>query len=329
MRQAITLARRGFPAPNPRVGCVLARDGVVLAKGYHAAAGTAHAEVAAISNARSKGIDLRGATAYVTLEPCHHYGRTGPCSHALVAAGIARVVYAVPDPNPKAAGGADYLRSEGVVVECGLEADAAEEVNRYFLQSQRLGRTYVVLKVAVSMDGRIALPSGESQWITGSGARRAGHRLRAECGAVLVGRGTVQADNPHLTARIPGVKNPPTRIVLDPRSVLDPGQYRVFDDAAPTWHVTGPIDLSSLLAEAFGRGHSAVLVEGGAETIRHLLCAGLVDEIELFLAPKLFGSGPAWVGDLGIVQLSDAQTWTMKTVQKIGEDLRINFRAFR
>ncbi|MDX2064550.1 MAG: bifunctional diaminohydroxyphosphoribosylaminopyrimidine deaminase/5-amino-6-(5-phosphoribosylamino)uracil reductase RibD [Fimbriimonadaceae bacterium] len=329
MRRAVTLAKRGFPAPNPRVGCVLARDGVILAGGFHAAAGTAHAEVAALSALAASGGNPRGATAYVTLEPCHHQGRTGPCSHALVAAGIARVVYAVPDPNPRAAGGTAFLREHGVTVETGVEAAAAEEVNRYFLGAQQLGRTYVVVKAAISMDGRIALPSGESKWITGPRARREGHRLRAECGAVLVGRGTVAADDPHLTARIPGVQNPPTRIVLDPRDTLDRTRYRVFDDAAPTWHVTGEIDLAEFLRQSLVAGITAVLVEGGAETIRRLIRAELVDEIELFLAPKILGAGPAWVGDLGIEQLVNSPTWTIQRTVRVAEDLRINFRPLR
>lgn len=334
MARAILLSRRGFPAPNPHVGCVIVRDGEIVGEGWHRFAGGPHAEAEALAAA---GERARGATAYVTLEPCNHHGRTPPCSQALIRAGVARVVVACRDPNPVASGGLEALRSAGVTVETGLMADEATEANWRFLTAMRLGRPVVVAKAAMSADGRIALPSGESRWITGPAARRAGHRLRAEMGSVLVGRVTAERDDPLLTARIPGVRNQPLRIVLDPAGRL-PSGLGVFDGSAPTLRVTdgpvagslavgrdprGGLNLRALMAELFRRGVTGVLVEGGGRTIASFLRAGLVDRLELFVAPALLLDGlPAVLGEApGSLESAPRGRWV--SVRRAGPDLRL------
>ena len=331
MGLALRLARRGYPAPNPRVGCVIVRDGDVIGEGWHEAAAQPHAEAMALANC-----DARGATAYVTLEPCNHHGRTPPCSEALIAAGVARVVVAVPDPNPQAQGGADRLRVAGIPIEIGVRKDEAERQNERFLTAMRLRRPYVTVKAAISLDGRIALPSGDSKWITGPAARREGHRLRAEMGAVLVGPGTVNKDRPHLTARIPGVVNPPVRVVLDPRRELLPDQP-VFDDAAPTWHITpdelplddGRFDVGSLLEQLFERGLTGLLVEGGAGIIGSFLKADAVDAIELFMAPKILGEGKPWIETPLLGGLDGPELWTLRSSRRRGVDVQLSYRRQR
>ncbi len=320
MKRAIVLSRRGYPAPNPHVGCVLVRAGEVVGEGFHAYAGGPHAEAAALAQA---GEHARGATAYVTLEPCAHFGRTPPCSRALLAAGVERVVVACPDPNPEAAGGAREIAEAGVKVEVGLLEREAAQANRQFLFAFAAGRPFVVAKAACSLDGRIALPTGESKWITSPGARLQGRKLRAECGAVLVGRRTVELDDPLLTARMRGALNQPVRVVLDPHARLK-GSERVFGPEARTIRVTGAIDLPSLLRTLFAEGIRGLLVEGGAATIGGFLAAGLVDRLELFLAPKLLGAGPAWCSDLGVGSLADALSWNIVSTRRVGPDIWIS-----
>ncbi|RYG49549.1 bifunctional diaminohydroxyphosphoribosylaminopyrimidine deaminase/5-amino-6-(5-phosphoribosylamino)uracil reductase RibD [bacterium] len=320
MAEAIAISRNGFPAPNPHVGCVLVREGKVVGRGWCDFAGAPHAEAMALAEA---GFRARGSTAYVTLEPCNHYGRTPPCSLALLAAGVARVVVACPDTNPKASGGAERLRSAGIPTEIGLLAEEAAAENRAFLFAMANGRPLVVAKAGASLDGRIALPSGESQWITSPASREAGHRLRADLGAVLVGRRTVQLDDPQLTARIPGVVNQPLRIVLDPLNRLT-GRERVFDDSAPSRHVTGVIDLEELLASLFAEGQIGVLVEGGARTIASFFEDRLVDRVELFLGAKVLGSGPSWLEGLKLQKLSAAPALRIDGLSRSGDDVRIS-----
>jgi diaminohydroxyphosphoribosylaminopyrimidine deaminase/5-amino-6-(5-phosphoribosylamino)uracil reductase len=325
MQRAIAISKRGLPAPNPHVGCVIVRDGVVLGEGFHDLAGGPHAEVAAIRNAK---VDLNGATAYVTLEPCNHTGRTGPCTQALLAAGVARVAVAVADPNPRAAGGAETLRESGVEVVVGLLAEEAAAANEQFLFAHRHRRSMITAKAAISLDGRIALPNGQSQWITGEAARRDGHRLRAECGAVLVGRGTVLADDPRLTVRLNRRVNQPVRIVLDPSHKLT-GTEQVFNGEAETIHVTGEIDLPKLATTWFQRGLTGVLVEGGATTVRHFLAEDLVDRLVLYMAPKILGSGKGWVEDLIRTDLGETTGWRFEGMKRLGEDLRLRYRRER
>lgn len=333
MRRAVRLSRRGFPAPNPHVGCVIVRDGLVVGEGYHRYAGGDHAEIVALKQA---GDSARGATAFVTLEPCNHHGRTPPCVEALIAAEVARVVIACQDPNPRACGGLRRLSEAGVAVESALLEDEARAANVRFLRAMELGRPYVVVKAAISLDGRIALPNGDSKWITGPAARRAGHRLRAEMGAVLVGRRTVELDDPLLTARIKGVVNQPVAIVLDPQGRISP-DAKLLRNKPQTLRVTGPeaagslqiplvdgrFDLPELLRELWLRGHTGLLVEGGSHTVSTFFEAGLVDRLELFIAPVLLGSGPAWIEGLQIASVADSLKLDFMTATHMGVDLRI------
>ncbi len=333
MRRAIALSKRGYPAPNPHVGCVLVRDGEIVGEGYHLKAGEAHAEVNAI---KAAGANAKGATAYVTLEPCNHHGRTGPCSQALIDAGVVRVVYAVSDPNPKAAGGASVLAEAGVPVSCGLLAEEAEAANGVFLTAERRKSPYVCLKAAMGLDGRIALPSGESKWITGAKARLAAHHLRTELGAVLVGPGTVLADDPTLTARFRGAPMV-TRIVLDPRGELS-RSAKVFDGQTKTIHVVAPgasgygevlkqplhegrFEPAALLSAIFERGIRGIMVEGGARTLGSFL--PFADRLELFVGGLVLGQGPAWVEGLTLGNLAAAPRFSICSVRPCGEDVRI------
>ncbi|MBX3117799.1 MAG: bifunctional diaminohydroxyphosphoribosylaminopyrimidine deaminase/5-amino-6-(5-phosphoribosylamino)uracil reductase RibD [Fimbriimonadaceae bacterium] len=339
MARAVELSRRGFPAPNPHVGCVIVRQGECVGEGWHDFAGGPHAEAVALQQAGGRA---HGAEAYVTLEPCNHVGRTGPCSEALISAGVKRVSFACPDPNPKAQGGSARLREAGIETSVGLLQMEAAEANRVWLTAMRLQRPYVCLKAAMTLDGRIALPSGESQWITSEESRAAAHRLRAEMGAVLVGSGTVLADNPKLTARIEGVVNQPARIVLDPERALN-GTESVFSaaDAKVCWvvagepanerqigfeAVSGQFDLTKVLRHLWGLGVTSILVEGGAKTIASFVQAKLFDEIALFIAPKVFGSGPAWIEGSITKQLADVPNLKIESIERIGPDLFL--RAF-
>ncbi len=323
MRRAIQLSKRGFPAPNPHVGCVIVRSGEIVGQGYHDRAGAPHAEAMALLEA---GEAAEGATAYVTLEPCNHFGRTPPCSQALIRAGVQRVVVATRDMNPRAVGGVEALRAAGIQVDLGLLTESAAAANRIFTGAISLERPYVIAKAAISLDGRIALPSGESKWITGPKARAEGHRLRAECGAVLVGRKTIEADDPRLTSRVAGVVNQPLRIVLDPENRLK-GHYQVFSSEAETWHITGKIDLESLLNRMQSAGQIGLLVEGGAITIGAFMARDLVDEIRLFVAPKALGSGPNWVSGLNVDHLSDVTAFRFEKPRLVGPDTELS--AFR
>lgn len=317
MRRAIELSRGGYPAPNPHVGCVIAVAGTIVGEGFHDHAGGPHAEVVALRDARNRA---RGADAFVTLEPCAHHGRTPPCADALIQAGVARVFIACADPNPKATGGAERLRAAGIEVVEGLLADEAAEANRVFLSAMNRQRPYVIAKAATTLDGYIARPDGTSKWITNEASREAGHALRAEMGAVLVGSGTVLADEPQLTARLPGVVNQPARFVLDGTAKLG-DEHQIFADAngfrivagAPASErdiaiplaSSGQFDLDALLAEMFRRGHIGLLVEGGATTVRSFLVADLVDELHLFIAPKLFLDGIRWTGEGPLTEIND------------------------
>ena len=337
MRRAVELAVRGESTarPNPVVGCVvLDRHGNLAGEGWHERAGGPHAEVAAL---REAGELARGGTAVVTLEPCAHIGRTGPCTQALIEAGVSRVVYAIADPNPAAAGGAAVLRAAGVDVESGPEAHAAERVNERWLTVVRLGRPHVTWKYAATLDGRVAAADGSSRWITGPEARADVHRLRALADAVLVGVGTVLADDPHLTVRTPDgapAGPQPLRVVADSEG-RTPADARVRDDAAPTWVATagevgrgldGRLDLGALLKELLARGCQDVLVEGGPTLAAGLLRAGLVDRVVGYLAPALLGAGPAALADLGVATIGDALRLEPDDVRAVGPDVRVSAR---
>lgn len=322
MHDALILARLG-PAvdPNPRVGAlVLDADGAVVGRGYHRGAGFPHAEVVALAEA---GSAARGGTAVVTLEPCDHTGRTGPCSTALVAAGIARVVYAQEDPNPQAAGGASTLRTAGVDVRCGLLAEEAAALNRAWSFAVVHGRPRVVWKFAATLDGRSAASDGSSQWITGAEARADVHRLRSEAGAIIAGTGTVLADDARLTVRHPDgalSTRQPLRVVMGRR--LIPSTARVFDGAAETW-LARTRDPTEVLTGLHARGVRQVWVEGGPTVAAAFLTAGLVDEVVAYLAPTLLGAGRPAVADLGIATLGQALQLRLDEVTTIGGDLRV------
>jgi diaminohydroxyphosphoribosylaminopyrimidine deaminase/5-amino-6-(5-phosphoribosylamino)uracil reductase len=306
MSRALELAATpGVPlGPNPRVGCVLLTpDGRTIAEGYHRGAGSPHAEVDALARA---GDAARGATAVVTLEPCNHTGRTGPCSEALVAAGVRRVVFAQGDPNPVARGGAGRLRAAGVEVLEGLGRAEARALNRVWTFAVEHGRPFVTWKFATTLDGRSAAADGTSRWVSGLASRRDTHRLRALCDAMLVGSATVAVDDPRLTVRDDAdrdLPDQPLRVVMGERD-LDPAR-RVFDDAAETLQLRTR-DPHQALAELFARDRQHVFLEGGPTLAAAFLDAGLVDEVVAYVAPLLLGAGASAVGDLGITTMSQA-----------------------
>ncbi|MGY1830413.1 bifunctional diaminohydroxyphosphoribosylaminopyrimidine deaminase/5-amino-6-(5-phosphoribosylamino)uracil reductase RibD [Geodermatophilus sp. SYSU D01180] len=319
----------GTTSPNPPVGAVvLDAGGAVVGEGATSPPGGPHAEVHAL---RRAGEHARGGTAVVTLEPCAHTGRTGPCADALLAAGIARVVVAVPEPTGLAGGGAERLRAAGVDVEVGVEQQAAEEgALAAWLTGARAGRPHVVWKVGTTLDGRVAAADGTSRWITGETARAAVHALRARCDAVLVGSGTVLTDDPQLTVRDADGRDAarqPLRVVAD-RGHRVPPTARVLDDAAPT-HLTRVGDPAAILADLFDRDVRRVLLEGGPTLAAAFLRAGLVDEAVVHLAPKLLGAGPSLVGDLGISTIGAALSLEVRDVTLLGGDVQIRLRPTR
>lgn len=322
MARALELAAHGPEAdPNPCVGCVLVgADGQLLGEGWHRGAGTPHAEANALAAAGGRA---PGSTAYVTLEPCHHTGRTGPCSRALAEAGVTRVVYAVPDPSAPAAGGAAWLAEQGVATEAGLLETEATALNRTWLHLARTGRPWVTWKLATTLDGRSAAADGTSQWITGPDARADVHEQRARCGAVLVGTGTALTDDPHLTARRPDGRlhdRQPLRVVMGQRDL--PEHARVFDDVAQTVHLRtrSPREVLTHLA---GRGVHHVWLEGGPTVAAAFMTDGLVDEIVAYVAPVLLGRGRPSVSDLGITTIADALRLEPTDTRVVGHDIRI------
>ncbi|MCW2578713.1 MAG: ribD [Blastococcus sp.] len=319
----------GTTSPNPAVGAViLDRDGNPVGEGATQPPGGPHAEVVALGQA---GDRARGGTAVVTLEPCAHTGRTGPCVDALLTAGIARVVVAVPEPTELAGGGAARLRAAGVDVELGVESAEAEAgALAAWLTGVREQRPFVVWKTAATLDGRVAAADGTSRWITGEPARAVVHRLRATCDAVVVGSGTVLTDDPQLTVRNDQGREAdrqPLRVVVDRRGRV-PEAARVLDDAAPT-HVSRAGTPAELLAELFARDVRRVLLEGGPTLAAAFLRAGLVDEALVHLAPTLLGAGPGLVGDLGISTIADALSLSIVEVTPLGGDVQLRLRPTR
>lgn len=307
--------------PNPRVGCVIVRDGDLLAQGHHRGAGTAHAEADALAQA----VDVAGATAYVTLEPCAHVGRTPSCARSLIDAGVARVVYAGQDPSELAGGGADLLREAGIEVAHAAEfQERAEALNPGWTFSVRMNRPRVVWKYAATLDGRIAAADGTSQWITGPAARAEVHALRTEVGAVVVGTGTALADDPALTVRgadgTPADRQP-LRVVVGERDL--PAGAKLLDGSVETVHLRTH-DPRVVLDELHRREVRDVLLEGGGTLAAAFLRAGLVDHIVAFVAPTLLGSGTGVVGDLAVGTLADAHHFTVVGVRPVGDDVRID-----
>jgi diaminohydroxyphosphoribosylaminopyrimidine deaminase / 5-amino-6-(5-phosphoribosylamino)uracil reductase len=359
MRAALALARRGLGRvwPNPAVGCVIVNEGRVVGRGWTQPGGRPHAETEALARA---GAAAHGATGYVTLEPCCHRGRTPPCADALIAAGLSRVVVALEDPDPRVAGGGlARLRAAGIAVETGLGAAEGAEINAGFFQRVHLGRPLVTLKLATSLDGRIATASGESRWITGAPARERAHLLRATHDAILVGTDTVLTDDPQLTCRLPGLDaQSPVRVVID-RQLRIPLDAQVFAEArrVPSWVLTlasadqarrtalgdagvvvipaapdpaGHIDLAGALDLLGERGLTRLLVEGGGRLAAALLRAGLVDRLVWLHAPLLLGGdGIPAVAELGLDALADAPGFERLTSETVGADVLTVFRARR
>jgi diaminohydroxyphosphoribosylaminopyrimidine deaminase / 5-amino-6-(5-phosphoribosylamino)uracil reductase len=355
LRRAHELAQRAVAVsePNPRVGCVITgTDGAILGEGHTQVAGGPHAEIAALRAAADAGHDLRGATAWVTLEPCSHHGRTGPCCEALVAAGIARVVASATDPNPRVSGrGFARLRAAGVAVEAGAGADATRELNLGFFSRMLRGTPWVRLKVAAALDGRTALDDGTSQWITGAAARADGHAWRARATAVLTGIGTVLQDDPRLDVRQAPTSRQPDLVVVDSR-LETPPTARLFGPGRRIWIYTaqpdaprraeleargaqvialpgpgGKVDLPALLRDLARREVNELHVEAGFKLNGSLVREGLVDELLVYLAPRLIGHGQgmASFGPLGA--LSEALPLQWRSVDRVGDDLRIVARV--
>ncbi|HEY1489338.1 MAG TPA: bifunctional diaminohydroxyphosphoribosylaminopyrimidine deaminase/5-amino-6-(5-phosphoribosylamino)uracil reductase RibD [Micromonosporaceae bacterium] len=331
MDRALALAARGLgtTSPNPSVGAViLDAAGEPVGEGYTEPVGGSHAEVVALGRA---GDRARGGTAVVTLEPCNHTGRTGPCAEALLAAGIARVVVAVPDPNPLASGGIDRLRAAGVEIEVGVRATEARHGLRYWLAAIERQRPYLIWKYAATLDGRSAAADGTSKWITSEAARADVHELRGTVDAIIAGVGTVLADDAHLTVRAAGHIRQPLRVVVD-SSGRTPAHANVCDGAAPTWIATtadvgttadGRVDLDALMKRLYARGIRAALLEGGPTLAGAFLRAGLVDEVIGYLAPKLLGAGANALGPAGVGTIADAIDLQITDATRIGPDLRL------
>lgn len=345
----------GLSDPNPRVGCVLvARSGAVIGAGHTQAAGHAHAEVMALHAARTAGHEVRGATAYVSLEPCSHHGRTPPCCDALIEAGVARVVVAVADPNPRVAGrGAARLRAAGIEVEIveGSWGAESRELNIGFFSRMVRGRPWLRLKVAASLDGRTALENGASQWITGQAARADGHAWRRRAGAVLTGIGTVRDDDPRLDVRFVPTQQQPLRVVVDARLDIKasarllqpPGSALVYTAsgdaaraaalAAPLVEVArlpadtrGKVDLAAMLADLSRREINELHVEAGEKLNGSLLREGLVDELLVYVAPRLFGSGRGMAALVPLASLAESLDFEFVDIDRVGADLRLRLR---
>lgn len=345
MDRAIALAALGHGSvlPNPVVGCVLIdRSGRVVGEGQHARAGGPHAEIVALNAA---GDDARGTTAVVTLEPCNHRGRTGPCSTALIEAGVQRVVYAVRDPWPTAAGGGERLRAAGVdVADLSVSSDPvvlqrvseALDVNRVWLTTVNEGRPFVTFKTGMSLDGRVAAPDGTSRWITSPESRRDAHDLRTRVDTIMVGGGTVRVDDPQLTARDQDghpTGRQPMRVVVDSRGDIPRGA-KVLDASAATLVATtrefgstddGRVDLTRLLSGLYVRGRRHILLEGGPTLAGAFFDAGLVDEVLVYLAPLVIGAGRSAVHSGTVTTLAQARRLELRETTRMGPDLRLRY----
>ena len=347
MDRALELARRApFTSPNPRVGCVLAHGDKVIAEGHHRGAGHPHAESEALSAAES----VAGATAYVTLEPCTHQGRTPPCAPALVTAGVSRVVVAMLDPDERVSGGGVKLLSEaGVEVLTGVREREARTLNAPYIQHRATGRPYVSLKLALSLDGRLAAADGTARWISGPAARRETHRRRLGADAVVVGSGTAVADDPALTVRDVQATRQPARVLVDARGTTPPGA-RLFasgevivattskspHEAQTAWkeagaevlvlpHCSEGVDLDALIVALGRRGWLELYFEGGARLATSLLKAGLVNRLELHLGAVLLGRGGPDLGELGVSTIAEAGRWRLLTAESAGDDALLSY----
>lgn len=346
MARALALAARGVNTthPNPRVGCVVVAEGGVVGEGWHRAAGGDHAEIIALRQAGKRAAE---ATLYLTLEPCNHYGRTPPCTDAVVAAGIRRAVIALEDPNPRVdGGGVAALRRAGIDVTVGVGAQSAHRLNRGFCQRMSAGRPWVTLKMAASLDGKTAMSNGESQWITGPAARRDAHQLRAASSAILTGVGTVLRDDPRMTARLDGVHRQPLRVILDSR-LSTPPQAKILrppgaaliitSEAGDPGHLRGAgaevitcgehasrIDLRRVMRELAEREVNDLLVEAGPRLSGSLLKQRLVDQIVVYVSPDLLGNDARGLFDIpGLERIADRHRLAFADVRRVGGDLRL------
>jgi diaminohydroxyphosphoribosylaminopyrimidine deaminase / 5-amino-6-(5-phosphoribosylamino)uracil reductase len=350
MTRAMALAARGLfsTTPNPRVGSVIVKDGMVIGEGFHVRAGEPHAEANALADVRARGHDARGATMYVTLEPCNAHGRTPPCVDSVIAAGVKRVVVALRDPNPGQANGGDRLCAAGVLVDYGLLESESRELNIGFVSRMTRGRPWVRAKVAASIDGRTALANGASQWITGPEARADGHAWRARACAILTGVGTVLQDDPELTVRALATPRQPLRIVVD-RHGQTPPNARVLADGNvlivtagernEAWpqqlqvlalpDANGRVDLPALLRALAARGVNELHVESGAKLTGALLDAGLLDELLMYLAPALIGDPARGMVEHAspLLTLGAATRLAWHGVERVGSDLRVLARV--
>ncbi|MDA8094966.1 MAG: bifunctional diaminohydroxyphosphoribosylaminopyrimidine deaminase/5-amino-6-(5-phosphoribosylamino)uracil reductase RibD [Betaproteobacteria bacterium] len=350
MARALGLARRGLytTSPNPRVGCVVVQDGQIVGEGWHERAGEPHAEIHAL---RAAGSRAHGATVYVTLEPCNHFGRTPPCSEALVAAQVGRVVAAMQDPNPQVAGaGLARLRAAGIPTQCGLLEEEARLLNLGFISRVTRGRPWVVLKSAASLDGRTALKNGKSFWITGEAARRDAHRLRARSCAVATGIGTVLADDPRLDVREVETARQPLKVVFDSRLRTPPSarilqgaptvligaqanreaQARLEDAGAEVLIIPGRgpcVDIPEALGVLAGRGINELMVEAGAQLLGAFLAAGAADEWVAYLAPALLGDdGRGMFAIPELTDLKERRPLEIREIRTVGRDVRVRAR---
>lgn len=352
MHRALELAReaRMICPPNPAVGCVIVKDRRVIGEGHTQRTGEAHAEVMALRDAERRGESVEGATVYVTLEPCSHYGRTPPCALALKNAKVARVVAALKDPNPLVSGrGLKMLEEAGIEVESGVGAREAEDINKGFLKRQRTGMPWVRSKFAMSLDGNTALSNGVSKWITGEEARRDGHFWRAISGAVLTGSGTVEADDPLMNARIEGAERQPLKVVVDSQLRLSPDlkifkegkvllvcafydivRAQMFEaqgvEVIELRGADGKVDLKALCAELGRREINEVHVEAGARLNGALAMQGLIDEYSIYAAPLLLGQGRKLLDLPTLQNLSEGIALEFIDVEKVGPDLRLLLR---
>lgn len=355
MKRALALAENALPncPPNPAVGCVIVKDRKIIGEGFTQKTGEAHAEVMALRDAQFRGESVEGATVYVSLEPCSHYGRTPPCALALINAKVGRVVAALKDPNPAVAGrGLKMLEENGVQVESGICAEEAEEMNIGFLKRMRTGLPFVRSKIAMSLDGDIALSNGQSKWITGKLAREDGQMWRARAGAILTGSSTVAVDNPQLNVRLPDVQRQPLRVIVDSHLTLNPelrifetgpvllvcARYdivraQVFDDMgvevlelpAPD----GKVDLQALIKELARREINEIHVEAGPKLNGALTELGLIDEYLIYMAPKLLGGGMRAFRLPSFHNLEEVPQLEFKSMQKVGEDVRFQLRPLK
>jgi diaminohydroxyphosphoribosylaminopyrimidine deaminase / 5-amino-6-(5-phosphoribosylamino)uracil reductase len=323
MRRALFLAEQGrySTSPNPMVGCVIVRDGAVIAEGWHRLAGEAHAEVEALRACENP----RGATMYVTLEPCAHHGRTPPCAEAVIAAGIARVVIAMRDPHDVVDGrGIAMLRNAGIEVVEGVCEAEARRLNEKFTWAVTHNLPFVLLKAGMTLDGKLATVARESQWITSEAAREKSLALREEYDAILVGSGTVRADNPRLTRRLGLATTPWTRVVLDGEGEVPP-HAQILTDGGTTIHYTERLDLAQVLSDLYARGIRSVMIEGGAVVHSEFIRRGLWQKMIVFMAPMIVGGGdaPSIFSGEAVARLTEAYRFRFDRAEFVGSDLMI------